>query len=706
MWKVVVLLSCFLGFALQGLHAQPIKPPVWSVEASPVEVKPGGDAELIFRARIPASWYIYSSDVDPNLGPQPTSFKFKKNAGYKLLGGIRPIGAKKKYSDIWEGEYTYFSGTAEFRQKVKILSADVKIEGTYEYQMCSDASGQCVPFDDEFKFGSDVLKIKKDETADTVKKDSLGTVDTLGNAAAVDTSGAATADAASDSVASSDSSKTGASIHVGNFLKEEAKKNDSLWLFLLFSFGAGLLALLTPCVYPMIPMTVTFFTGRSGSKGKAIRSAFIFGLSIVLIYVVLGTVIAWINGPDFANWLSTHWIPNLLFFLIFIVFALAFLGMFELTLPSKFVNKADAKAEKGGLTGIFFMAFTLALVSFSCTGPIVGSILVESAGGIALKPIVGMVGYSLAFAVPFMLFAAFPSWLSNLPKSGGWLNVVKVVLGFLELALSLKFLSLADQAYHWRILDREVFLALWIAIFLLMGLYLLGIFRLPHDSETRHIGVPRAILAVITFAFVIYLVPGMFGAPLRALAGILPPSTTQDFDLTSLREGVGTGAAQSTLCDTPKHSDFLKLPHNLQGYFDYKQGMVCAKKLDKPVFIDFTGHGCVNCREMEANVWSDPEVLKRLRNDYVIIALYVDDKTELPESEWYVSDYDGKQKKTIGKQNADLQIKYLNNNAQPYYVLLNTNGDLLVKPKAYDLSVDRFVKFLDEGLAEFQKEKK
>ena len=431
-------------------------------------------------------------------------------------------------------------------------------------------------------------------------------------------------------------------------------------------------------------------------------------MSIIAIYTIVGTLVSVIFGPTFANWLSTHWLPNLFFFAVFIFFALSFLGLFEITLPSALVNKVDQEADKGGYYGIFFMAFTLVLVSFSCTGPIVGSVLVESASGQFAKPIVGMLGFSLAFAIPFALFAAFPQWLNSLPKSGGWLNSVKVMLGFLELALALKFLSVADQVYHWNILDREVYLALWIVIFALMGFYLLGKLRLPHDSPLKSVSVPRLMLSVVTFAFVVYLIPGLFGAPLKALAGYLPPMHTHDFNMPMLiaqQQAANSGAlltsSEADLCEEPKYDELLHFPHGIQGYFDYDQALACAQAQNKPIFIDFTGHGCVNCREMETRVWSDPAVLQRLKKDFVVVALYVDEKTELPESDWYTSEYDGKVKKSIGKQNADLQIRRFNNNAQPYYVLLNEQGELLAKPKAYDLSVPNFVEFLELGKKRF-----
>ena len=440
--------------------------------------------------------------------------------------------------------------------------------------------------------------------------------------------------------------------------------------------------------------------------------ALLYGLSIIIIYTLIGSVLAVVAGPNFANWLSTYWLPNILFFLIFVIFAFSFFGLFEITLPHWMVNKTDQEADKGGFLGPVFMALTLVLVSFSCTGPIVGTILVESAGGAVIKPIVGMFGFSLAFALPFTLFAFFPSWLSNLPKSGGWLNSIKVVLGFLELALALKFLSIADQTYHWHILNREVYLALWIVIFILMGFYLLGKLKFAHDSDVPFVTVPRLVMAIITFSFVVYLIPGMFGAPLKALSGYLPPRTTMDFDLNAVvrqniqefSSGPGT-SAPTEICATPKYHNFLELPLGLKGYFDYDQAVACSKEQNKPIFIDFTGHGCVNCREMEANVWSDPKVLKILRNDYVILALYVDDKYKLPKDEWIKSTYDGKWKKTLGQKDADFQITKFRVNAQPFYVLMDNDGNVLTQPTAYDLNPDHFVKFLKTGLKNFKEQK-
>ena len=494
---------------------------------------------------------------------------------------------------------------------------------------------------------------------------------------------------------------------------------SELLSFFLLAFGAGLAALLTPCVFPMVPLTVSFFGNTSNpnpdvvhlnSSGSGLRTALLYGFFIILIYVVAGTVVAYINGPEFANWLSTHWLPNVFFFLIFLVFAASFLGMFELTLPHKWVNRFDALGnKKGGWLGVFFMAFTLVLVSFSCTGPIVGSVLVLSAGGAVLKPIIGMFAFSLALALPFTLFAAFPKWMERLPKSGGWLQEVKVVLGFLELALALKFLSIADQVYHWGILDREVYLALWITIFSLLGFYLLGKIKLPHDGENTRTSVPKLMFAIITFGFTLYMFPGMFGAPLKPLSGYLPPLTSQEWPPLVPPKGGNLDSAHSSgsvaKCPEPKYSNLFKLPHGLKGYFELEQAKECARIQNKPIFIDFTGHGCVNCREMEARVWSDSRVLGLLRDEYVIAALYVDDKTELPESEHFVSSYDGKTKKSIGKQHMDFQITKFTNNAQPFYVLMDSEENLLVEPKAYDLDIENFIAFLESGIQQFKSNK-
>lgn len=479
---------------------------------------------------------------------------------------------------------------------------------------------------------------------------------------------------------------------------EKPEEEKSLLSFFLIALGVGLATCLTPCVYPLIPMTVSFFIKQKNGVGKA----FLYGASIIGIYVLFGTVIAATLGQAAPNFISTHWIPNLLFFAVFIIFGLSFLGLFEIQLPSKFVNNVDAQSDRGGLIGIFFMAFTLALVSFSCTGPFVGTLLGLGASGKFTKPIIGMFGFGLGLASPFVLLALSPELLKKIPKSGGWMNTIKVFFGFLELALALKFFSTVDQTYHWRILDREIFLAIWIAVFTLMGFHLLGKFQMPHDDKVERLGVPRLMVALAVFSFVVYLLPGLFGAPLKAMSGLLPPTETQDFVL-SASSGQSSENKNPDFPKSVKYGSFLKLPHGIQGFFDYNEAVEYAKKVNKPLFIDFTGHGCVNCRKMEASVWIDPEVLKRLKNDYVVVALYVDDKTELPKNEWFLSKDDGLEKTTLGDQNLDFEITKFNANAQPYYCLVNPNGNPkpMLKPRAFDQDVKAFTEFLDAGKAKF-----
>lgn len=672
--------------------SQILDPVKWSFKVE--QVKPE-EATLLITAKADQGWHVYSQDI-PKGGPIPTTFSFTKSKHYELVGNVQEPKAIEENDPNFDMVLKFFADKVVFKQKIKVLSTkDFVVKGVVNFMCCDDK--QCLPPNDvEFE-----LTVKGNPgavapaTTEITEAQSIANDDSIKDATA--------AAARLDSVAKQDQH--------AKFAETDADKaaDESLLWFFLISFLAGLLAIVTPCVFPMIPMTVTFFMHDTTSKRKARMEAIVYGLSIIIIYMVLGVLVAVTLGANFSNFISTHWIPNVFFFVIFMVFAASFLGMFEITLPSWVVNKADKQADKGGFGGAFFMAFTLVLVSFSCTGPIVGAILVKAAGGHILMPIIGMLGFSLAFALPFGLFAFFPSLLAGLPKSGGWLNSVKVVLGFLELALGLKFLSIADQTYHWHILDREIYLAFWIVIFFLMGMYLLGKLKFNHDSDQPFISVPRIGLAIVVFAFVVYMIPGMWGAPLKALSGYLPPTTYQDFDINAIVKSEVSaaslgGGAPSTLCDKPKYADFLKLPHGLEGYFDYQQALACAKKQNKPLFIDFTGHGCVNCREMEANVWSDPKVLKRLRENYIVTALYVDDKSELPENEWITSTYDKKVKKTIGKIFADFQITRFNVNSQPYYVLLDTSGNLLTKPHAYDLDIDGFVKFLDTGIDNFKKQ--
>ena len=722
------------------------KPTTFFYSISPVKARVGDVVTLKITARSKEGWHMYAAKTNPKIefGPQPTVLTLDKSSTYKLVGGLQSPGYKTKFEEAFEGDVYIMPNPAVFTQKIKLLAVKPTIKGTVEGQTCQDV---CVNVNDDFDVSKQVVVVVAATVAAPVSKTETKaavTQITLSSATAIPTATTTNAEtalaAATEAVVSTSAANTAA--YVGMPAAPE-----SLWKFIAAAFLAGLAALLTPCVFPIIPMTVSFFTNQKGGWWKAL----IYGASIIGIYVLIGTVVSRINGPGFANFVSTHWLPNLLFFAVFFIFGLSFLGLFEITLPSSLVNRADAASERGGLAGIFFMAFTLVLVSFSCTGPIVGSLLVASAGGEVTKPIIGMAAFSSAFAIPFTLFAMFPQWLKSLPKSGGWLNSVKVVLGFLELALALKFLSIADQVYHWHLLDREVYLAFWIVIFALIGFYLLGKLRLPHDtvpmasgkisldkfslkgvvnqpvgiggngdgagelslsttpvmgalkmaeSPNERVSIPRLLLAIITFTFVVYMVPGMWGAPLKALAGYLPPETSQDFNLHTGggQQPTASGGGQVS---GEKYANLFKLPRGLQGFFDYKEALAYSKIVNKPVFIDFTGHGCVNCRKMEESVWSDPKIRLRLQNDYVLVALYVDDKTELPEVDWYTSGYDQKVKKTIGAQNADLQITKYGNNAQPHYCLVDATGKLLVAPTNYKLDVDAFAAFMDAGKAAF-----
>lgn len=694
---IIFLFSCIVT----TVSGQILKPAKWTTEVSNKQVAVGDEIELIFRAKIDANWHLYANHFE-DCGPIQATIDFANKKNIQLVGDLTAVNPITKHDETFDCDVKFFNNSGEFRQKIKITGKEVAISGSLEGQVCSDIDGKCIQIAHDFVIndiavtGSEKKNVEpsgsKNEKPVTASGDEkkpvqdstqLATAAVQPAAGTEETFGKITGPVLDKTILNCDESTT---------------QGDSVWGYMFIAFLLGLTSLITPCVFPMIPMTVTFFLKDEQDKKAGVRKAIFFGVSIIVIYTIVGTIFAFAFGADGLNALATHWLPNLLIFIIFIIFALSFLGLFEINAPYKLVNKADRAAEKGGLGGVFFMSATLVLVSFSCTIPLVGNVLVLAAGGEIAKPILGMFAYSFAFAIPFTLFAFFPEWLKGLPKSGGWLNSVKVTLGLLELALSLKFFSIADQTYHWGLLDRDVNIAIWIVLFSLLGLYFLGKIRLPNDSATEKIGIPKLVLAIFTFSFVVYLVPGLWGAPLKSLAGYLPPMYTHDFDLLS----VTRNEKQDLTCEEPKHADFLHLPHGLNGFFDYKQALACARKQNKPIFIDFTGHGCTNCREMEAVVWSDPQVLERLKRDFVVVALYVDDKTELPEAEWYTSKHDGKVKKTIGKQNADLQIANLDNNAQPFYVLVGKDERVLACPKAYDRSVENFVKFLEGGKKKYQ----
>ncbi len=689
----------------QKTNAQILDPVKWTYWTEKIN-----DTEyyLVFKAKIDKGFHMYSQNVGDG-GPLPTEFIFEDPKGFNVIDKALEIPKpKKEYEEAFMMDVLYFEKNQTFKQKIIIKSdLPLNITGEIAYMVCNDET--CVPLYKDFDFtvvaenGSDENLTEIPDTSDTLQ----------------------VSDTIEEDIADNNQNEQ---ISQNDEIESTTDEKKSMWAIIIEAIIWGFAALLTPCVFPMIPMTVSFFMKSGENKAKSRFQASVYGISIVALYTIPIAVIILITyfvggkavTADIFNWLSTHWIPNVIFFVIFMLFAFSFLGMFEIVLPSWMVSKADSKSDKGGALGSFFMALTLVLVSFSCTGPLVGTVMVKSAQGEFFEPIIAMLAFSIAFAIPFTLFAFFPAWLQKLPKSGGWLNSVKVILGFIEIALGLKFLSIADQTYHWGILDREVYLALWIIVFTLMGFYLLGKLKFAHDSDLPFIKVPRLMLAIIVFSFVLYMIPGMFGAPIKMLSGYMPPQQTLDFDLQRIiRENTGSNkySDNSSICESPKYGDFLHLPHSLQGYFDYEQGLKCAKEQNKPIFIDFTGHGCVNCREMEANVWSNPGVLKILREEFIIIALYVDDKTTLPEDEWITSKYDGKTKKSIGKKYSDFQVSNFDMNAQPYYILLDSKGkitdnkdqinkNLLVKPKSYDLEIENFVDFLNKGLEEFEKRHK
>ncbi len=665
---ILTLLLAVPAFAQQ----QPVS---WKAEAVQVE---GNTYEIRATGTIAGNWHIYDLTDYGSSGPNGTIFTVDAGGKVKLLGD--PYIASevhKGFDDVFGIEIGTCDSPVVICQKVELLQGnEVTVPVTVEWQACNDEN--CIPPDD---FTVDV---------------------TLPGGAGLPVLAPAEPEPDPNATAPGE--------------------GKSIWGLILEAIAWGFVALLTPCVFPMIPMTVSFFLkqnqvaeGEEKKKGRGKWLATIFGLSIVGLYTIPIAVIILITyfaggeavTADIFNWLATHWLPNIIFFLIFMLFAASFFGAFEITLPSSWLNKSDAKSNKGGLGGVFFVALTLVLVSFSCTGPIVGSVLIKSTQGQFWEPIITMLAFSIAFALPFTLLAFAPSLLDKLPKSGGWLNSVKVVLGFVEVALGFKFLSVADQTYHWGLLDREVYLAIWIVVFFLLGLYLLGKIRFAYDSPVEHLSVFRLILVIVVFTFVVYMIPGMWGAPLKALSGYLPPITTQDFVLDPNQHG--GGGTTYVVGPTPqedengipthrKYADFLHMPYDIPAFFDYEEARAYAAKVGKPVLLDFTGHGCVNCREMESRVWSDPRVLKMMKNDYVVCSLFGDDKKVLDEKDWVTTE-DGKVLKSLGKINSYFMMKRYHVNAQPYYVILDPVTEKNKVPaRSYNLDVDEYVTFLEKGL--------
>ena len=677
--------SLLLSFVVCVLQAQ-IKDPVkFKTEFNTLS---DTEAEIVFTAAIDKGWHVYSTELGDG-GPISATFNVDKTSGIELLGKLKPVGKEvATFDKLFEMKVRYFENTAKFIQKVKLTGGAYEIEGYLEYGACDDES--CLPPTEvPFKFSgvaktanAAAAKAEQPEKKEVEKKEEAAPVVSKDTVAMMELVPATTTDASTGiqpAVASGELWKP--VISELQALGEEHTQGDMSWIYIFVTgFLGGLLALFTPCVWPIIPMTVSFFLKRSKDKKKGIRDAWTYGASIVVIYVALGLAITLIFGASALNALSTNAIFNILFFLMLVVFAASFFGAFEITLPSKWSNAVDSKAESTtGLLSIFLMAFTLSLVSFSCTGPIIGFLLVQvSTTGSIVAPAIGMLGFAIALALPFTLFALFPSWLKSMPKSGGWMNVIKVTLGFLELAFALKFLSVADLAYGWRLLDRETFLALWIVIFALLGFYLLGKIKFPHDDDDNKVGVTRFFMALVSLAFAVYMVPGLWGAPLKAVSAFAPPMQTQDFNLYK----------------NEVHAKFD----------DYDLGMEYARLNGKPVMLDFTGYGCVNCRKMEAAVWTDPKVSDLINNDYVLITLYVDNKTPLTEPVKIVENGTERTLRTVGDKWSYLQRVKFGANAQPFYVLLDNQGKPLNKSYAYDEDIPKYIEFLQTGLENYKKE--
>ena len=680
--KKILSFAFLLVLAVAGF-AQIQDPVKWTYSVNDLSAT---ESELVFTAKLDEGWHLYSQYTDP-AGPIAIYFEFKPSADYKLVGKVSEPKPHEEYDEDFKCTVRSFSGKVVFRQKVKRIAAkDFKVTGTFGYQLCN--SGSCIaPDDRDFSFNvkgaaeevteAEIEAIEEENAADSQ------------NLAAVDS---AVVSAVADNADNGD--------------KPKNEKEQSLLVIFLFALGGGILTMFTPCVFPMIPMTVNFFMNSTDDKRKSRRQAWFFGGSIVFLFAILGAVLALVFGPEVLYFIGTHWAPNLFFFIIFFIFSLSFFGLFEIKMPEKWINKSDEQADKGGLFAPFFIALTTVLVSFSCTGPILGAALVGLTTSTTnrLVSLLTMLGFGIGFAAPFTLLAMFPSVLKNM-KSGGWLNTVKVVFAFLELAFGLKFLSMADQYCNWGLLDREVYLALWIVIFGLMGFYLLGKLKFKGDEDLDHIGVVRLFLAILDLAFVVYMIPGLWGAPLKSISGFLPQMETQDFNIErSIEENAGTVAFDAAAASDPlparKYSDKLHMPTGYNGFFDLEEAKAYAKEVGKPIFIDFTGKTCANCREMEHYVWADKEVKDILTTKYVMCGLYVDENTiELPENEW-VTDDRGKVLKTLGKRNLYYEKSMYNMNAQPYYVIINADGKVLTKENyKYDRDVQKFIAYLNEGLA-------
>ena len=677
--SIFSILLLLFAVVVQAQIQQPVK------FKSELKTLQAGEAEVVFTGTIDKGWHVYSTDLGDG-GPISATFNVESISGAELVGKLKPVGKEvAAFDKLFEMKVRYFENTAQFVQKLKLTGGEYKVEGFLEYGACNDEN--CLPPTQvPFKFsgkaeGTAVNGPAADKAADAGNVELEKSSDTA-QTAAMAIIGGAESDTGINVAGDGTTDLWKPVIDELQALGETVSQEDMSWIYIFITgFVGGLLALFTPCVWPIIPMTVSFFLKRSKDKKKGIRDAWTYGASIVVIYVGLGLLVTGIFGANALNSLSTNAVFNIFFFLMLVVFAASFFGAFEITLPSKWSNAVDSKAEKtGGLLSIFLMAFTLSLVSFSCTGPIIGFLLVQvSTTGNMIAPAIGMLGFAIALALPFTLFALFPSWLKSMPKSGGWMNVIKVTLGFLELAFALKFLSVADLAYGWRILDRETFLALWIVLFALLGFYLLGKVKFPHDDDDTKVSVPRFFMALASLAFAVYMLPGLWGAPLKAVSAFAPPMQTQDFNL----------------YNNEVHAKFD----------DYDLGMEYARQHGKPVMLDFTGYGCVNCRKMELAVWTDPKVSDIINNDYVLITLYVDNKTPLSSPVKIMENGTERTLRTVGDKWSYLQRVKFGANAQPFYVLIDNEGKPLNKSYSYDESIPKYIEFLQTGLENYKKEK-
>ena len=665
-----------LAVAVQAQIQDPVK------FNSELKILAADEAEVVFTAAIDKGWHVYSTDLGDG-GPISATFNVEKIFGAEVVGKLKPVGKEiSTFDKLFEMKVRYFENTAQFVQKLKLTGGAYQIEGYLEYGACNDEN--CLPPTQvPFKFSGKAEGAAKEAAAaaaETKAEEQPAKQETVSGTAPVAAIGGA--DGPTEIKVADKVDLWKPVISELNSLGETTSQEDMSWIYIFITgFAGGLLALFTPCVWPIIPMTVSFFLKRSKDKKKGIRDAWTYGASIVVIYVTLGLAITLVFGASALNALSTNAVFNILFCLMLVVFAASFFGAFEITLPSKWSTAVDSKAEAtSGLLSIFLMAFTLSLVSFSCTGPIIGFLLVQvSTTGSVVAPAIGMLGFAIALALPFTLFALFPSWLKSMPKSGGWMNIIKVTLGFLELAFALKFLSVADLAYGWRILDRETFLALWIVLFALLGFYLLGKIKFPHDDDDTKVSVPRFFMALASLAFAVYMVPGLWGAPLKAVSAFAPPMQTQDFNL----------------YNNEVHARFD----------DYDLGMEYARQHGKPVMLDFTGYGCVNCRKMELAVWTNPKVSDIINNDYVLITLYVDNKTPLPSPVKIVENGTERTLRTVGDKWSYLQRVKFGANAQPFYVLIDNEGKPLNKSYSYDEDIPKYIEFLQTGLENYKKEK-